>query len=79
MSGVGKLALLAAGVLALFAILFTAGSALGVWPLLPPGAFLGWDLWVGLAVGLVLLVSLVRRNPELGIENQEPEARNSRF
>jgi len=60
-SGVGKLALLAAGVLALFAILFTAGSALGVWPLLPPGAFLGWDLWVGLAFGLVVLVYLVRR------------------
>ena len=79
MSGVGKLLLLGAGVLALFAILFTAGSALGVWPLLPPGAFLGWDLSVGLAGGLLLLLSLVRRDPALGIEKPEPDARNSRF
>ena len=79
MSGVGRLALLGAGVLALFAVLFTAGSALGVWPLLPAGAFLGWDLWVGLAIGLVLLVSLLRLKSELRFENQEPEARNSRF
>ena len=79
MSGVGKPLLLGAGALALFAILFTAGSALGVWPLLPPGAFLGWDLSVGLAGGLLLLVSLVRRDPAWRIEKQAPEARNSRF
>ena len=56
-----RLAFLAAGILTLFAILFTAGVALGAWPVLPPGAFLGWDLWVGLAVGLVWLILLARR------------------
>ena len=56
-----RLAFAAAGILTLFAVLFTAGSALGAWPALPPGAFLGWDLWTGLAVGLALLVLLARR------------------
>lgn len=51
----------AAGLLALFAALFTAGSALGVWPQPPVGAFAGWDLWVGMAVALGLLVYLARR------------------
>jgi hypothetical protein len=55
-----RVAALAAGILALFAMLFAAGSALGVWPALPPGAFLGWDLWAGLAVGLALLAALAR-------------------
>jgi hypothetical protein len=54
-----RVALFAAGILALFAVLFTAGSALGAWPELPPGAFLGWDLWAGLAVGLALGMRLV--------------------
>jgi len=54
-----RLAFLAAGVLVLFAILFTAGAALGAWPVLPPGAFLGWDLWVGLGVGVLLLARLL--------------------
>jgi len=56
-----RLAAAAAGLLALFAALFTAGSALGVWPQPPAGAFAGWDLWVGMAVGLGLLVHLLRR------------------
>ena len=54
-----RLAAASAGILALFATLFTAGSALGAWPVPPPGAFLGWDLWVGLGVGVVALVRLV--------------------
>lgn len=54
-----RIVLFAAGILALFAVLFTAGSALGAWPALPRGAFLGWDLWVGLAVGLALWLRLV--------------------
>ena len=59
--GSARLAAAAAVLLALFATLFTAGSALGVWPQPPAGAFAGWDLWLGLAVGLGLLVHLLRR------------------
>ena len=49
----------AAALLTLFAILFTAGAALGVWPQLPPGAFWGWDLWVGMAAGAAVLAYLL--------------------
>ena len=70
MSGAGKLALLAAAVLALFAVLFTAGSALGVWPPLPVEAFYGWDLRAGLAIGLALLIALVKRKSEWRIGNR---------
>jgi hypothetical protein len=49
-----------AAALALFAILFTAGVALGAWPQLPAGAFWGWDLWVGLAAGAGLLAAWLR-------------------
>lgn len=59
-NGAWRWAAAAAALLALFAILFTAGAALGAWPQLPPGAFWGWDLWVGLAVSLLLLVYLLR-------------------
>jgi hypothetical protein len=55
----GRLAFAAAALLAAFAALFTAGSALGIWPQPPSGAFAGWDLWVGTAVGLTLLIRLL--------------------
>ena len=55
----GRLAFAAAASLAAFAALFTAGSALGVWPQPPSGAFAGWDLWVGTAVGVGLLIRLL--------------------
>lgn len=47
--------------LALFAALFTIGSAFGLWPQPPEGAFRGVDLFSGLAFGLLLLVFLLRR------------------
>jgi hypothetical protein len=78
-SGAGRLALLAAAVMALFAVVFTAGSALAVWPPLPAGAFYGWDLWSGLAIGLVLLIALVKRKSERRIENPELDGPGSRF
>jgi uncharacterized protein (TIGR03382 family) len=46
--------------LAAFALLFTAGSAIGVWP--PAPRNLGdFDLPAGLAFGVALLATLVRR------------------
>jgi hypothetical protein len=56
-----RLALAAAALLAVFAVLFTAGSALGVWPQAPADAFAGWDLRVGTAAAVGLLASLLRR------------------
>ncbi len=54
--------------LALFAVIFTAGSALGVWPQPPAGGFRGTDLAAGFAFALALLVSLraPRRPVSLG-------------
>jgi hypothetical protein len=49
----------AAAALAAFAILFTAGSSLGVWPEPAVGAFDAWDLWAGTAVGVLWLVYLL--------------------
>jgi hypothetical protein len=49
----------AALAVAAFAVLFTSGAALGVWPRVPAGAFQGWDQWVGMAAGLALLVRLL--------------------
>ena len=50
--------------LALFALLFTTGDALGVWPFPPMGGFAGSDLVAGLLFGVVLLVTLaVSRKP----------------
>ena len=48
--------------LALFAILYTSGERLGVWPPLPPGAFRDWDLAIGAlgAAGLVVALSTGR-------------------
>ena len=64
MSGVApgtvRLAVAGGAIVALFAVLFTAGSALGAWPAPPVGAFIGWDLWVGIAVGAGWLVWLLR-------------------
>ena len=50
--------------LALFALLFTIGDALGAWPAPPLGGLAGRDLVAGLLFGVVLLVTLaVRRKP----------------
>ena len=49
--------------LASFAILYTAGDAVGAWPRLPPGAFRDVDLWVGMAAALALLAHLLLRHP----------------
>jgi hypothetical protein len=59
-NGAWRWAAAGAAALTLFAILFTAGVALGAWPQLPAGAFWGWDLWVGLAGGLIVLADLLR-------------------
>jgi hypothetical protein len=53
--GVGGLAWLA-----LFSLVFTVGSSLGVWPI-PEGGFAGTDLAAGLAFALALLGSLLAR------------------
>jgi MYXO-CTERM domain-containing protein len=62
----GRLAAAAAIGLALFAILFSAGAALGLWPQPPEGGFQGVDLYAGLAFGAALLFALLlRRRPPL--------------
>ncbi len=68
MSPPARLAAAGSGFLALFAGLFSAGAALGVWPAQPEGAFHGTDLAAGLAFGSVLLVTLLspRRRIPLG-------------
>lgn len=70
-AGVTRLALSGAALLALFAVLFTAGSALGAWPSTPVGAFLGWDLRVGLGVGAAWLIALLMRRGR-GMSSQAP-------
>jgi len=50
--------------LALFSLVFTVGSSLGVWPAIPEGGFAGTDLAAGLLFALALLWSLLARpNP----------------
>jgi hypothetical protein len=46
--------------LGLFALIFSAGSALEIWPAPPGGGFRGTDLAVGFGFGLVLLVTFLR-------------------
>ncbi len=46
--------------LAVFSVLYTLGDEIGAWPKLPPGAFQGLDLVVGLITGALLLVVLLR-------------------
>ena len=58
MSGAARLALAGAVFLALFGLVFSVGSALGVWPQPPRGGFRGIDLAAGFAFGLALLASL---------------------
>jgi hypothetical protein len=50
--------------LAFFALIFSAGSALEVWPAPPDGGLRGSDLAAGFAFGLVLLVTLLRPRRE---------------
>ena len=51
--------------LSIFAILYTAGERLGIWPPLPPGAFRDWDLAIGAAAaaGLVAALAAQRGGP----------------
>jgi len=55
-----RLAVLALGWLAVFALLFSVGEGLGVWPLAPPVALRGTDLAAGAAFAALLLWLLLR-------------------
>jgi hypothetical protein len=55
-----RLAIIAGAWLALFALLFSVGSALGLWPPPPVGGFRGTDLIAGFVFGALVLVMLVR-------------------
>ena len=48
--------------LGIFSLLFSSGAALDLWPPVPEGRFARLDLAVGLAFGLCLLLSLLRRS-----------------
>ena len=63
---VARLAAACGVFLGLFALIFSAGSAFGVWPALPVGGFQGIDLVAGFPFALVLLVTLLasRRRPK---------------
>jgi len=54
-----RLAVFALGWLAAFALLFTLGEGLGVWPLAPPAALRGSDLVAGAAFAALLLFLLL--------------------
>ena len=56
-----RLAIAGAVWLTLFAALFTAGSALDLWPPPPLGGFRGVDLAAGLLFGIVLLAIRLRK------------------
>ena len=69
MSAATRLAAACGVFLGLFGLIFSAGTALRVWPLPAEGAFHGSDLIAGFAFGLGLLVTLVapsRRRLPLG-------------
>jgi hypothetical protein len=53
-----RLAIAGALWLALFSTLFSIGSAFHLWPDLPGHLFANWDLYAGLAFGVVLLAAL---------------------
>ncbi len=59
MTSPARLAAMGAVFLGLFALVFSAGSALGIWPPPPDGGFQGSDLATGIAFALVLLVTLL--------------------
>jgi hypothetical protein len=46
--------------LALFALLYSAGTSLDLWPPPPEDAFRDWDLYAGLAFAVLLFAALVR-------------------
>jgi hypothetical protein len=56
-----RLAAAGLAALALFAILFSVGHALGAWPGPRAGGFQGVDLAAGLLFGAIVLVLLVRK------------------
>lgn len=60
-----RLALTAAVWLGLFALLFTFGASLGVWPRLPAGALRDSDLLAGLLFAAFLLWVLLRKKRSL--------------
>ncbi|MFY9550156.1 MAG: hypothetical protein WAU32_03315 [Thermoanaerobaculia bacterium] len=49
--------------LALFALLYSAGASLELWPVTPEDAFRDTDLWAGLALGVLLVAVLVAGEP----------------
>ena len=55
-----RIAAAGAGWLAAFALVFSAGSAFGAWPLPPEGFLHGSDLAAGLVFGAVLLATFLR-------------------
>jgi len=56
----GRVAAAGAAWLAAFALVFSAGSAVGAWPAPPEGFLSGSDLAAGLLFGAVLLASFLR-------------------
>ena len=54
-----RVAVAGAVFLGLFGLLYSVGSALGVWPPPPEGGFQGVDLAAGFAFGLLLLGALL--------------------
>lgn len=75
MSSSARLAAACGVFLGLFALVFSAGTALGVWPLPPEGGFHGIDLVAGFAFGTVLLITLLgsRRPPGVIVSEASPE------
>ncbi len=62
-----RLAIAGLSWLALFAVLYALGDALGLWPAPPEGGLHDTDLYAGLAFGIVLLaVLLARRGGRVG-------------
>jgi len=56
-----RLAVACALWLALFALLYTLGASVRLWPELPAGALRGTDLAAGLLFGALVLLALLRR------------------
>lgn len=66
----GALVWVGLAALALFSAIFTFLAERGLWPALPPGAFHDWDLWIGLAGGVLLLWVLVWRRTDVSVDQR---------